>query len=227
VERFFTPLLRRVYAFFAAFLACYLALAVVQRSTWNRERLYTRLVSGPPQAKLEAAAELVELRAQPQLLRALKAGSPATREIAENALWEVWFRAAGDEAYRLTMRAVRATEKGNFPSALQTLNEVVRRWPTFAEGWNRRARLYWQRGEFAESLADCRKVIELNPHHFAAWQGMAACQVRQGDVEEACRSLRRALQIKPHDGAAREFLKHCEALLDPRPREGATSTFEV
>lgn len=227
MERFLTPLLRRVYVCFAAGLACYAALALGQRSTWNKERLYSRLISGRPAEKLAAAADLADLGAQPQLLRALKARSPAARELAENALWAVWFRAAGEEAYRLTVRAARATEKGDVAGALKLLNQVVERWPTFAEGWNRRARLYWQMGEFTEALADCQKVVELNPHHFAAWQGLAACQVRLGEVEAACRSVRRALQIKPHDGAARQFLKHCEALLDPGRRKPALNTCEV
>src|SRR5206468_403246 len=87
VHRFFTPLLRRVYVFFAAFLSCYFAFTVVQRSPWNKERLYAKLLSGRRQVKLVAAAQLVELRAQDQLLRALKVSSPATRELAENALW--------------------------------------------------------------------------------------------------------------------------------------------
>lgn len=227
MERFWTPLLRWVYAFFVAFLACYVAVALVQRSTWNKERLYSRLISGPPAMKLAAAAELAELRAQPQLLRALKASSPAVRELAENALWEVWFRAGGEEAYRLTVRAVRAMERGDFAAALRTLNQIVQTWPAFAEGWNRRAQLNWRTGRFADSLADCQKVVELNPHHYAAWQGLAACQVRLGDVEAACRSLRRALQIHPHDAAARQFLKHCEELLDPGRRQRAPSTYEV
>src|SRR5437867_13101417 len=57
VHRFFTPLLRRVYVFFAAFLSCYFAFTLAQRSPWNKERLYAKLLSGRRQVKLVAAAQ--------------------------------------------------------------------------------------------------------------------------------------------------------------------------
>ena len=221
MNRFFTPLLRRVYVFFAAFLAVYLVLALVQRSAWNKERLYAKLLSGQREARLAAAAGLIQLGAQDQLLRALRTRSPVARDLAENALWELWFRAAGDEAYELTMKALRAVEKGDFAGALNLLDKITAQYPRFAEGWNRRAKLYWQVGKYQESLADCRKVVELNPVHFAAWQGLAMCQVHLGDVEAAAQAVRKALQIKPHDGPARRFLRHCEDLLHPGSRREA------
>lgn len=218
VQRFFTPLLRRVYTFFAAFLACYFTLALVQHSAWNKERLYARLLNGPRAERVRAAAQLASLGAEDQLFRALRAGPPAARRLAESALWEVWFHAAGPKAFRLAVQAVEAADQGDFAAAINRLDELIQRHPGFAEAWNRRALVRWQMGDFEASLADCRRVVELNPRHFGAWQGLAVCLLRTGDVRGAAASLRRALELKPHDRAVRRFLEGCEDLLAPGRR---------
>lgn len=227
VQRFFTPLLRRVYTFFAAFVACYFTLALVQHSAWNKERLYTRLLHGPRAERARAAAQLANLGAEEQLLRALRTGPPAARRLAESALWEVWFHAAGPKAFRLALQAVDAAEQGDFVSAIHQLDELIERHPDFAEAWNRRALVRWQMGDFEASLADCRRVVELNPQHFGAWQGLAVCQLRTGDVRGAVTSLRRALEIKPHDRSVRRFLECCEDLLAPGRRRATRGVVQA
>lgn len=139
--------------------------------------------------------------------------------MAGDALWEIWFHAAGEEAFRMAVLAGNLMEQRAFPEALKTLTELTATYPTFAEGWNRRATLFWQMGRYEDSIADCWRVVSLNPSHFGAWQGMGLCQLHVGDVDGACRSLQRALQINPYDRALRQFRQRCEELrerLSPR-----------
>jgi tetratricopeptide (TPR) repeat protein len=213
VHRFLTPLLRRLYAFLAAFVILYGAFSVGQYSGWNKERLYRQLVSGDRDQKLSAGFDLAWLGGQEQLLRALRSTSATVREVAADSLWNLWFHAAGRKAFRLAKSANLAMERQDYSEALGILNETVARYPDFAEGWNRRAILYWQTGQFEKAIADCRKVVGLNPNHFGAWQGMGLCQLQIGDLEAACRSFRAALRINPHDRGVRRFLEQGEELL--------------
>ena len=86
------------------------------------------------------------------------------------------FNAASVEAYTLMQTAHAAAEKENYPESLSILDPLVQKYPAYAEGWNRRASVYWQMGEAEKSRADCERVPTLNPEHFGAWQGLAVCQ---------------------------------------------------
>ena len=123
------------------------------------------------------------------------------------------FHAAGRDAFRLAKSANSAMERQKFSEALAILNETVAKYPGFAEGWNRRAVLYWQTGQYEQSVADCKKAVTLNPSHFGAWQGLGLCQLHLGDVELACQSFRAALKINPHDRGLRVLLRQSEELL--------------
>jgi tetratricopeptide (TPR) repeat protein len=209
-----TPLLRRVYLLFAIFVVVYGGFLTVQRSTWYKERLYRVLLTGSEKEKASAGFDLAYLKGERQLLRALKAGSPEVRLVAANSLWELWLRAAGRDALRQVQSANRAAARKEYPVALRILDRVIRRYPRYAEGWNRRATLYWELGRFEEAITDAQKVVAMNPNHFGAWQGMGMCHARLGDLEEACHCIRKALKITPHDQHLRKFLDQCEEMIE-------------
>ena len=213
MHRFLTPLLRRVYGFLAAFVLVYAAFYLGEYTGWNKERLYRKLLAGDHSQKISAAFDLAWLGGEDQLLRALKSSSTAVRDIAADSLWNLWFHAAGTQAFRLVKSANLAMERQKFSEALALLDQGIAKYPAFAEAWNRRAILYWEMGKYQESIADCKKVVALNPSHFGAWQGMGLCQLRLGQLEEACQSFRAALKINPHDGDLRRMLDQAEALL--------------
>jgi len=213
VHRFFTPLLRRLYVLVAAFVVVYGAFWFGQYTHWNKERLYRRLLSGSREEKIRAAFDLAWLGGQDQLLHALKSPSEPVRAIAVDSLWSLWFHAAGGDAFRRAQSADRAVQQQKFSDALYILNRTTAEYPRFAEGWNRRAILFWEMGKYEQSLADCKKVVALNPNHFGAWQGMGLCQLQLGQIEAAIRSLRAALKINPYARGLRETLRRCEELL--------------
>jgi tetratricopeptide (TPR) repeat protein len=213
VHRFFTPLLRRLYVLVAAFAVVYGAFWFGQYTHWNKERLYRKLIAGTREEKTSAAFDLAWLGGQDELLRALKSPSESVRSIAIDSLWSLWFHAAGREAFRRAQTADRAVQQQKYSDALAILNLTTADYPRFAEGWNRRAILFWEMGRFEQSLADCKRVVALNPYHYGAWQGMGLCQLQLGDLEAALRSLRAALKINPYDRGLRETFRRCEELL--------------
>ena len=207
-----TPLLKRVYVAFGIFVVIYAGFGAFGSTSWNKERLYRKLITGSKLERASAGFDLAYLNGEEQLIRALKSPSPAVRAVAINSLWDLWARAGGHNAFRGMQAANRAAERKAYPEALQILGELTRNYPRFPEGWNRRATLYWEMGRFREAIADARKAVALNPNHFGAWQGMALCHAHLGDMEEACRCLRGALRIAPHDQDLQDLLNRCEKM---------------
>jgi len=191
----------------------YLLLHSVQYSSWHKQRLYHQLLCGNPDQKLMAASALAHFGAEEQLLAGLKAEAPEVRHLSREALEYLWFREAGTQAHQTVENAFKAAEKEDFKTALTLLDRLVQKHPRFAEGWNRRASVYWQMGQYEKSIADCEKAIALNPNHYGAWQGIGVCRVQLGDIAEACRCLRAALKISPFDETTRHCLEKCEELL--------------
>ena len=217
MKRSLARLLRYAYLLLVAVCGAYLGLHIVRQTGWYKDRLYHILVTGGAKEQLHAASALAQLNAQEHLLRAMKAEAPAVHDLARRALEHLWFNAAGDEAYQLTQAAYKAAGEEKFDDALSILNRLTSKYPKFAEGWNRRASVYWQMGDWEKSIADCERTLALNPNHYGAWQGIGICHLQLGNVAEACRSLRAALRIAPHDAPTRNSLHRCEELLRMYP----------
>lgn len=208
-----SPWLRRVFVLVAAAGICHSVVPWLQRSEWNKERYYRRLVSERPGPRAQAAERLVELGGQEQLIRGLLSDSAEVRAIASEALWDLWIRSAGQEAYRRIREADEAAAKQRYDEALRILDQVLADHPDFAEGWNRRAIVHWQVRRYRRSMQDCQRAVSLNPCHFGAWHGMALCQAHLGNLLGARWSLQAVLRLNPHDENARKFLRACDELL--------------
>ena len=186
---------------------------LARQTGWYKDRLYRKLLTGDEEKRLQAASMLATLGGERQLLEALKAEKPEVSEMARRGLEHIWFNAAGSEACRMVDSAHASAEKEEFKEALRILDEVTKKYPNYAEGFNQRASVFWQTGDFALSRRDCERTLALNPNHYGAWQGLGICQLESGEITEACQSLRLALKIAPHDDDTRKSLLKCEALL--------------
>jgi tetratricopeptide (TPR) repeat protein len=148
------------------------------------------------------------------LLRQLHSTDSDVRADATNRLWQLWFGAAGPEAEQRLLRAERLMEHKDFDAAEAALTELIRDYPNFPEGWNRRATMRYLRGEHETSLADCVQVVALEPNHFGAWHGMGLCLIALRRYGEAVKAFRRALEIQPFAQANQDLLAACLAKLN-------------
>ena len=83
----------------------------------------------------------------PQLSQALRDVDPLVRAFAENTMWRVWSRSGDDAVDQLFAVGVEQMSARPGEAAVETFTEVIRRRPEFAEGWNKRATVYYLLGE--------------------------------------------------------------------------------
>jgi len=216
-------------ALIAAVVGCTTQFAVQKffHSSIFKQWMYQRLISGNEKEQLRAAGALAYVRAEEQLLTALKLDVPRTRDLAKKALEFTWFSAAGEDAAKQLNDAMEAANQERYQEAIDVLNKLIARKPTFAEAWNQRASVFWKLGRHEESILDCERTLVLNPNHYGAWQGMGICRLHLGEVSEACRCLREALKVLPHDQLTQEALEKCEDLMRKEHSNGVEPTSQI
>ena len=102
------------------------------------------------------------------------------------------------EARTLFERGVQQMNIGALELALETFTSVITIRPDFAEGWNKRATLYFLTGDLAKSLNDCDEVLRRNPSHFGALAGYGQIYIQLEQPERALDYFQRALRINPN-----------------------------
>ena len=139
------------------------------------------------------------------LFDALKAApTPEAAKSVEEAIWRLWLQSGSSTVDLLMAWAVEAVAAQDADLALRYLDTVVELKPDFAEGWNKRATLYFRKRDYARAMADLRRVLALEPRHFAAWNGLGIILQDIGDKKRALDAFRKALDLDPHLEAARK-----------------------
>jgi tetratricopeptide (TPR) repeat protein len=130
-----------------------------------------------------------------QLLTAPGIGEARPIEIS---IWEVWTLSDDSAVAELMKESAAAMSRRDYPRALRYLDQVVAIAPEYAEGWNRRATVYYLAGRYEDSLADIARTLALEPRHFGALSGRGLVLTELEREEEALRSFEEALTIHPH-----------------------------
>ena len=143
----------------------------------------------------------------------LRDESLLVRSYAEQGLWLLWTRSGDAGVDALMARGADEMQAGRNAEAIATLSEVIRRKPEFAEGWNRRATVYYLAGDYRESIADCDEVLKRNPAHFGALSGLGQIHVQLQEYEQALKWFRRALEINPNMVGVEVNIRQVEEIL--------------
>jgi tetratricopeptide (TPR) repeat protein len=194
-------------------------LAVAQAQELGREQAAQQLSRGDALARREAAVRLGEVGTSadvPGLVRALRDSDDDTRAEAERSLWRIWSRSGDPEVDRLHAAGVEQMTAGDLQQSIATFTRVIELKPAFAEGWNKRATLYFLTGDLTRSLADCAEVMKRNPYHFGALAGYAQIYVRLENYERALAYAQRALAINPNLDGVRSMSEMLEHVLEQR-----------
>lgn len=188
----------------------------------SRQRALADLQQKDAPTRAGACAVLAELGTPadlPLLMAALYDPDAGVRQAAERAIWQVWGRSGDQATDRLFERGLAQMQSRNLPAAVETFSRVIGMNADFAEGWNKRATVYFLLGEDDLSLKDCAEVLKRNPQHFGVLSGYGQIYLRKGDLERALNYFRRALTINPNMEGVRTSIELIEKVLVERRRK--------
>ena len=135
----------------------------------------------------------------PGLFERLKSARSETEaRLVEALIWRSWSASSDDEVNALMLRGMRALTDGNPRQALAVFDALVQHSPHFAEGWNKRATVYFLIGDFYASVSDIERTLQLEPHHFGALSGLGQIYLALGREDAALKAFEAALAIDPH-----------------------------
>ena len=144
------------------------------------------------------------------------APDPVAAQAVEQAIWEIWLTSNNDVINALMSEGVAAMQRRDYTTALRSFDSMVELAPNFAEGWNKRATLYYLMGAYENSLDDIIRTLELEPRHFGALSGRGMILHNLGRDEEALIAFEAALDLNPQMPGARLNVEALRKLLKDR-----------
>lgn len=196
-----------------------LSFTAAQAQSFSREQAVQSLSQVDAQTRRDAASRLGEVGSMADvtlLVKALRDPDEDTRNQAEQALWRIWARSGDPEVDRLYQTGIEQMNAGDLQQSIATFTRIIELKPDFAEGWNKRATLYFLAGELRKSLADCDEVMKRNPYHFGALSGYALIYIQLEYYDRALEYSRRALEVNPNMDGVRRNVELLERLLEQR-----------
>jgi tetratricopeptide (TPR) repeat protein len=149
----------------------------------------------------------------PDVAAQLRDDDPMVNEMAEHALWMVWFRAGTPEANHELARGAQAIGRKEFEHAIKHFDRALEASPDFAEAYNQRGIALYLMEQYEPSIDHCRRAVELMPCHFGALAGMGHCYAHLNRPSEAIESYERALEVNPHLECIRQTIEELKKKL--------------
>lgn len=133
--------------------------------------------------------------------------SPNQAQFLSSAIWQIWAAHDSDEINELHIKGNMAMRNQDTQSALEYFNQVIELAPDFAEGWNKRATVYYLIGDYRASLADITETLKLEPRHFGALSGRGLCYLELEKFHLALNAFEKALKVNPWLTEAQKNIK--------------------
>lgn len=156
-----------------------------------------------PPATDDAASRSAVLADLFERLRA--AADEGDAALVAEAIEKIWEKSGSDTVDLLMARAGAMVQEEKLDVALDILDSVVAIAPDYAEGWNRRATVFFMKRDFRRSLDDLRRVLALEPRHFKAINGLGLIMQELGDKEAALQAFRQVLRLHPRAGDTKQL----------------------
>ncbi len=143
------------------------------------------------------------------LFAALATADAVEAQAIEQRIWAIWSETPDPEAQTLLEVGSVAMANRDHRTARAAFDALVALAPDFAEGWNKRATLFWLLGEDVASVRDIQRTLALEPRHFGALSGLGLILRGRGEDRRALEAFEAALAIHPTLPGAR---RHAERL---------------
>lgn len=152
------------------------------------------------------------------LARQLADPDPMINQMAEHAMWSIWFRGGTKEANCKLHKGAQAIDRGDYEVALDYLDKALQISPEFAEAHNQRGLALYLMDRYAESLVECQNTIDRMPMHFGAWAGRGHCHAHLNQFDSAIKCYEKALSINPHMDQVRQVVEELKARYQTRAK---------
>jgi tetratricopeptide (TPR) repeat protein len=196
----------------ALFFAAVLALAGVALAETAPDP--SRTVPDPPRTEPDTAR--TEPEAAPkskaeqldELFAKLKTEKDeSVAKAAESDILKLWLESGSDTVDLLMGWSIQAMAEKDFSLALDYLDRITVIKPDYAEGWNKRATVYFMLEDYPRSISDIQKVLALEPRHFGALSGLGIIFDSLGQKRRAIEAFEKALDVDPRLDKVREALE--------------------
>jgi len=167
---------------------------------WTAPRIVELLRNPSPDVRKVAALALAmvgDRSAVGPLAVALHDGDTMVSQMAEHAMWTLWFRLGSPRAVHLVKSGNRHLQHNNHDSAIEKFSQAIDADPDFAEAYHQRAIAYALTEQFHKSLDDHQAALDRMPQHFGAMSGLGHGHAHLAQWSEARRCYRLALAIHP------------------------------
>ena len=118
-------------------------------------------------------------------------------KVAERRIIQLWLDSGSPTVDLLMSWTLRAMDEEDYPLALDYLDRIIMLKPDYAEGWNKRATVFFLVDDFAKSIADIEQVLALEPRHFGALSGLGMILSEIGEPQQAIDVFGKALAVDP------------------------------
>lgn len=121
-----------------------------------------------------------------------------TADQLTDEIWAIWRESPNKNVNQLMVQGRTAMSQGRLRLAVSIFDKIIEIAPDFAEGWNKRATVYYFMEEYEKSLSDVRETLKLEPRHFGATAGLGLIFLSLEFYDEALVAFERTLEINPH-----------------------------
>ncbi|MBN1343695.1 MAG: tetratricopeptide repeat protein [Phycisphaerae bacterium] len=177
----------------------------------ERATEFARLTGAESPELRELAATCYALAAKvenPRDMAVLLQGEdPVAASFCEQALWSRWFYAAGQDAAAELHEAMTCLSDGRTLRAMELLEDLIDRWPDYAEAYHQRGMAHTLRDDHNRALEDFLSSVQLNPLHFTAMANLGHCCVQLGRYEAARDWYLAALRVHPRLPGIRQMIR--------------------
>ncbi len=134
----------------------------------------------------------------------------------EAGIWALWGLSGDEEIDQLMTIGIGAIGAKDGETALLAFNEIITKAPGYAEGWNKRATLFYLAGEHELSISDIKKTLSLEPRHFGALSGLGLVYIAMGEEHKALDAFEEALKIHPYMESTKSHIRELRGLVRGR-----------
>ena len=128
-------------------------------------------------------------------------------------IWNKWVYAIPKDAQQNLKYALNEFNSGRLLSAEKAFTDLIKKYPNYTEGWNKRATIRYMLNDLEGSLKDIDKVLKLQPRHFGAIAGSGLIYIKKKKYEKALNFYKSLDKIDPMNEESKMFIKLINKML--------------